>query len=102
MYQFILMSQIYLITFQYFRTLANHHQVAVNSLLIELGLPLELGRRVDDTGDCYFDALLAQLQDPRIKATIHPMFREITTIQGPYYIQTLFSSLNEKSVSLIV
>ena len=76
----MLKSQIYL--HYHFSTLANHYQVEVDSLRRALGLPLELGRRVDGTGDCFFDAILAQLQDPRIKATIHPMFWEIKTIQG--------------------
>ena len=43
----------------------------------------EVGREVDAMGDCYFDAFLAQLQDPRIRMTIDPvLLRGITTPQG--------------------
>ena len=59
----------------------------------------KVGRRVDDTGDCGFDALLAQLEDPRIRATIDPIvWRGITSIQGSYFTFYIFSN-NKKSIS---
>ena len=70
-----------------FRTFANHFQVEVHNLLVALGLSgtWKVGRKVEGYGDCGFDALLAQLEDPRIRATIDPiLLRDITSIQGLY------------------
>ena len=83
----------------YFRTLANHWQVEAHNLLVASGLArkYKVGRRVDDTGDCGFDALLAQLEDPRIRATIDPIvWRGITSIQGSYFTFYIFSN-NKKA-----
>lgn len=71
--------------FSNFRAFANHFQVEVHQLLVALGKASnwEVGRQVDSMGDCYFDAFLAQLEDPRIRKTIHPLLlRGITTPQG--------------------
>ena len=60
-------------------------QVEVHNLLAALGLTesYRVGREVHGFGDCGFDALLAQLEDPRIRATIDPIIlRGITSIQG--------------------
>ena len=67
-----------------FRIFANHLQVEVHKLLVALGRDktYEVGRKVDASGDCCFDALLAQIKDPRIRATLLPIFDRITTIQG--------------------
>ena len=74
--------------YYHFRTFANHLQVEVHKLLVALGLigKYEVGRRVDNEGDCCFDAILAQLEDPRIRITLDPIFTtgttRITTVQG--------------------
>ena len=60
-------------------------QAEVHNLLAALGLTgsYRVGREVEGLGDCGFDALLAQLEDPRIRATIDPIIlRGITSIQG--------------------
>ena len=65
--------------------LANNFQVEVHYLLARLGLTsrLKVGRKVDTYGDCGFDALLAQFEDGRMRATIDPaLLRGITTPQG--------------------
>ena len=60
-------------------------QVEVHNLLAALGLTgsYRVGREVKGFGDCGFDALLAQLEDPRIRATIEPIIlTDINSIQG--------------------
>ena len=54
---------------------------------------------MDAMGDCYFDAFLAQLQDPRIRMTIDPvLLRGITTPQGfKHYILIRIHPVNQIS-----
>jgi len=72
----------------HFRTFANRYQFEIHHLLVALGWASnwEVGRKVDDEGDCGFDAILAQLEDRRIGSTIDPIrLRGITTPQGSQY-----------------
>ena len=46
------------------------------------GLPFILGRVVDATGNCLFDAVLAQLEDQAMRNTVAPRFRDLTDPQG--------------------
>ena len=52
--------------------------------LIE-GSPFELGRVVDATGYCLFDAFLAQLEHPTINPTVASEFRALPSHQGTFY-----------------
>ena len=82
----------------YFRTFANQLQVEVHKLLVVLGFTgeLKVGREVNARGDCLFDSFLAQFEDPRIGPTIHPIFRDIKTIQGLlYYILIYYLQKNK-------
>ena len=53
-----------------FKTKTTNYQVTINSLLINLGLPLECGRVVTTDGNCFYDSVLALLENPNINKRI--------------------------------
>ena len=53
----------------------------INDMLLGLGLPLECGRIVTTNGSCFYDSVLALLEDTEIKQSISSCARNITTFQ---------------------
>ena len=63
------------------KTKTNNYQVTINSLLIDLGLPLETGRVVTTNGNCFYDSVLALLEDPNINKSIASHAKHIADIR---------------------
>ena len=63
------------------KTKTNIYQITINNLLLCLDLPLKCGRVVNTSGSCFYDTVLALLEDPEIKQNISSHAKHITNIQ---------------------
>ena len=59
----------------------NLFRVTINNMLISLDMPLECGRVVTTDGSCFYDSVLANLEEPEIRQSIASHVRTITPIQ---------------------
>ena len=59
-------------------TTGNNYQIHFNNLFIELKLPLQCGRTVTSNGNCFYDSVIALLEDPNISLGITSPAKDIT------------------------
>ena len=56
----------------------NDYQIYFNNLFIKLKLPLQCGRTVTSNGNCFYDSVIALLEDPNISLGITSPAKDIT------------------------
>ena len=66
------------------------------------GVPFDLGRVVDVTGNCLFDAVLAQLEDTEMRNTVPPRFTGLTDPQGCGFNPSHMTMFELQGVSRLV
>ena len=59
----------------------NQFRDNINKLLLSMNLPLECGRVVNTSGSCFYDSVLANIENPVIKQSIAFNARNVTSIQ---------------------
>ena len=56
-------------------------RVTINNLLFSLNFPLECGRIVNTDGSCFYDSVIANIEDPVIRQSVAFNAKNITSIQ---------------------